>query len=164
MRVSTVPILACPPAGCRPDCGCPCPPATCAAASRQEGGSSSSSTWRTGLRQYGALGPQQRLALLLGLLGSGDTLASDLSLHVVPFLARLHSGGSSDEAADPQVVLRQALEGEAARRLSWTVRVIQCEARQRAAFASAAQLAKTAAACCYACTVRGPPPWPLLHE
>jgi hypothetical protein len=115
-----------------------------------------------------------RLALLLGLLESGDSLAEDLALHVAPFLARLaapaaggdvpggggshadHEGGEEGEAAvDPQLVLRQALEAEAAERLPWVVRLVQAEARRRTAFASAAQLAKTAAACCYACTVRG---------
>lgn len=47
----------------------------------------------------------------------------------------------------------QALEGESIGRLGWVVRLIQSEARQRAVFADAAQLAKTAGACCYACEV-----------
>lgn len=47
----------------------------------------------------------------------------------------------------------QALEHEAARRLPWVVRLVQAEARQRCIFSSTAQLAKTAAACCYSCTV-----------
>lgn len=48
----------------------------------------------------------------------------------------------------------QALEAEAARRLPWVVRLVQAEGRQRSLFASAAQLARTAAACCYASEVR----------
>ena len=83
-----------------------------------------------------------------------DSLADGLSQHVAPFLRRLAiSGGGSEAeaAADPQVVLQQALEGEAAWRLPWVVRVVQSEARQRRVFASAAQLAKTTAACCYSC-------------
>lgn len=112
--------------------------------------------WRTDLRQYGALVPRARLSLLLGLLG-GDSLGADLAQVVAPFLARLSSssgsgGGEEAGAADPQLVLRQALEVEAARRLPWVVRLVQAEARQRAAFASAGQLAKTAAACAYACS------------
>lgn len=123
-----------------------------AASMREEGGA----TWRTDLRQYAALAPQQRLRLLLSLLGPGDSLASDLSMHVAPFLDRLRSSSSSSgssDAVDAQVVLRQALEQEAAQRLSWVVRLVQCESRQLAAFSSSAQLAKTAGACCYACPV-----------
>ena len=48
----------------------------------------------------------------------------------------------------------QALEHEAAERLSWVVRLVQSEARQRTVFSSSRQLAKTAGACCYACRVR----------
>ncbi|PRW56208.1 MAG2-interacting 2 [Chlorella sorokiniana] len=113
------------------------------AAVRDEGGA-----WRMDLQQYAALAPDQRLSLLLGQLG-GDSLAADLAQHVAPFLSRL--GSSQLEAElDPQLVLRQALEAEAARRLPWVVRLVQAEARQRSLFASAAQLARTAAACCYA--------------
>lgn len=72
------------------------------------------------LQQYCQLSAQQRLALLLGLLGSGDSLAADLAQYVAPFLARLSSagtfsgasgasmeGGSRGDTVDPQVVLRQ---------------------------------------------------------
>lgn len=47
----------------------------------------------------------------------------------------------------------QALKAESITRLGWVVRLIQSEARQPAVFANAAQLAKTAGACCYACQV-----------
>ena len=56
----------------------------------------------------------------------------------------------------------QALEAEAARRLPWVVRLVQAEGRQRSLFASAAQLARTAAACCYASEVRRGYPCMLL--
>ncbi|KAL4457607.1 hypothetical protein ABPG75_012472 [Micractinium tetrahymenae] len=124
-----------------------------------------SSTWHMDLRQYAALSPAQRLSLLLGLLG-GDSLADDLALHVAPFLARLGSGGSRSgqdgETADPQVVLRQALEAESVTRLGWVVRLIQSEARQPAVFSDAAQLAKTVGACCYACQATDA--WELLNS
>ena len=94
-------------------CVCMCAPA---AASRGDDGSSgtgSSAVWRTDLQQYAALSPAQRLSLLLGLLGSGDSLAADLAQLVAPYLGRLASSsgsgndGDSSEAPDPQVVLRQ---------------------------------------------------------
>ena len=182
---------------------CVCAPA---AASRGEDGSGSSNSrpvWRTDLQQYAALSPAQRLSLLLGLVGSGDSLAADLAQHVAPYLGRLASSSGSgndddsSEALDSQVVLRQvrpcchaaciavptlpqavlllsasaagpvtlaalagvtpmlqALEQEAGERLSWVVRLVQSEARQRTVFLSSRQLAKTAGACCYACRVR----------
>ena len=101
---------------------CLCVPA---AASRGDDGSDSgsggsSAVWRTDLQQYAALCHAQRLSLLLGLLGSGDSLAADLAQLVAPYLSRLASGGSSgsgggsdgtagdsSEALDPQIVLRQ---------------------------------------------------------
>lgn len=118
--------------------------------------------WRTDLRRYAGMPPQQRLSLLLSLL-SADSLAEDLPDLLAPFLARLDSvglgsGGGGDSepeaAADSQLVLRRALEQEAARRLPWVVKLVQCEARLRCVFAGAAQLATAAAACCYASTVR----------
>ena len=39
------------------------------------------------------------------------------------------------------------------RRLPWVVRLVQCEARRLTVFGDAAELARTAAACCYACLV-----------